>query len=164
MNKLVLATIQSAILLSLLLPVGAAMAAPQAHQASSVFGTKFPISVKVIDSGGNIYELTATGSAQAYTITGQLVSSPYLAYTPWSVYGAGSGASFHLVNTDPQPSNPSYCSWTISATISGDSASGTWTNLGCGGGTGTITLNVCTKATCGTGTSDSSNIKGLPGK
>lgn len=124
--------------------------------ASTSNSVKLPISGMVIDNAGNVYSITVSGTAAHYTISGELVSSPYLGYLPWSVTGAGIGLKFTWYAVDPNPSDPSYCSFVYQGTItpSSHSAAGTWTDEGCGTPrpTGTFTLAVCTPSTCSTTT------------
>ena len=119
-----------------------------------IANAKFPLSVCVVDSFGNIYSLTVSGSASSYTIRGQMVYSSYLSYIPWQVVGIGKGTHFAWKNIDPNPSDPDFCSWTIVATISGQSASGTFLNLACGHETGPVAVSLCTISSCVATSSD----------
>jgi hypothetical protein len=136
---------------------------PSATAASSTLDSvKLPATVCVVDSFGNIYSLTVSGTRSSYSIRGQLVSSPYLYNTPWSVYGKGSGASFSWLSVDPVSSNGD-CNWHISATITPPTASGTWANLGCSHESGALTFAECSATSCITGTSDGLVAFGEPG-
>jgi hypothetical protein len=135
---------------------------PTTAVSSTLDSAKLPATVCVVDSFGNVYSLTVSGTRSSYSIRGQLVSSPYLYNTPWDVYGKGSGASFSWLSADPVRGNGD-CNWHISATITPPTASGTWANLGCGHESGTLMFADCTATSCSTGTSDGPVAFGEPG-
>jgi len=148
MKKILQIALPVFLLLSLVAPTGAVIAAtPRAHPTAP--SVTSPVMVQVVDSFGNVYNIIASGSTAHYAIVGEMISSPYLAYIPWPITGSGSGKTFTWTAHDPNPSDTSYCSWSITATISGRMATGTWVNLGCGGESGTVTLTPCTSTGCG---------------
>src|SRR5215831_8966600 len=98
-----IATLSALLLLSSVVPVLAVT--PDAALAKL---GKFPWH-SASDNFGNTYSFQKTGSAPRHGV-GQITSSPYLADIPWSLTWSQKGNNWHLVATDPVPSN-GFCSY-----------------------------------------------------